>query len=467
MSDATVVDLKFESLNHLSAIGQIDTLYYDHYFLRLQTFLQAQLPPEEYRHLLAERRRLATLPDHIRSALNDGAWGKVRDLSRDYELTKSELDRHGELLEWAKEVYEHRDLPIDPFSPGMNTIPGVSKKGLNELRAEARQRLDALARIDPPWREFYLSRRQAFEHLTADVGSGRILGPNIRQLESQALEALDEGNYGRLAQLADDLRALPGNTPEAAKIATDRPATPPDFDFAFGAATLRQAQALGLELRRAPSQYRDLAPLCKFAWHPTFAPAAQARTDVIAVSGPSLPDDIPDALKNRVQVFATHPMINSGGVRFLPPLVGEDLLLETFPEPQRGNDAPDSKLLQQLGLPRRNQLHRQEIEAALLTHGRRILADELGLDPFAFKLVCIPPDLHLRLGQQRGWGRQKIWTHFDGYLVAMDGTLRPLAGGDVRYGGIYDLLGLSRHYASEQTIVRFAVVQRRRMAIWQ
>jgi len=467
MPDPQSTDPRQQALSHLVAIGLIDTLYFDHYFQRLQAFLQTQLPPEEYRRLLKERQRLAFLPNHIRNALNDGDWGKVRDLSKEYELVKTGLDRQGELLKLAQSVYEQHDPPIDPFSPGMNTIPGVSKKGLNELRTEAKLHLGALASIDPQWREFYLGRRQAFEQLSADVGSGRSLGPSIRQLESEALEALDEGNYGKLARLADDLRTLPGSTPEAAALDIGNTSAPPDFDFAFSAATLSRAQALGLERQRAESQHRKLAPLCKFAWHPNFAPATENHNDVIPVSGQTLPGDIPEALKSRVQMFATHPMINSGGVRFLPTLVGEDVLVEAFPEPQRGNDAPGSMLLQLLGLPRRHRLNRQEIEAALLTHGSRILGDELGLDPFAFKLICIPPDLHLRLGQQNGWGQQKIWTHFDGYLVAMDGTLRPLAGGDVRYGGIYDLLGLSRHYASEQTIVRFAVVQRRRMAIWQ
>jgi len=467
MPAAPISDPRLDRLARLVAIGQIDTLYFDHYFQRLQRFLQTELSPGEYRRLLAERKALAILPDRIRSALNDGAWGKVRDLSTEYARTQEELERQGELLELSSAVYEHRDPPIDPFSPGMNTIPGVSKKGLNELRTEAKQHLDALAGSDPPWRDFYRRRRLAFEQLSTQVGSGRGLGPDIRQLESEALEALDEGNYARLAELADHLRAQPDKTPAAVADNSDSAAAPPDFDFAFSAATLQRAQALGLERQRAPSQHRELAPLCKFAWHPTFSAANGNPAEVISLTGQELPGGIPEALRNRIQVFATHPLINSGGVRFLPSLVGEDVLVETFPEPQQGSAAPGSKLLELLGLARRIQLTRQEIETALLTNAHRILGDELDLDPFAFKLVCIPPDLHLRLGRLNGWGAQKIWTHFDGYLVALDGTLRPLAGGDVRFGGLYDLLGLSRHYASEQTIVRFAVVQRRRMAIWQ
>jgi hypothetical protein len=37
----------------------------------------------------------------------------------------------------------------------------------------------------------------------------------------------------------------------------------------------------------------------------------------------------------------------------------------------------------------------------------------------------------------------------------------------VRYGGIYDLLAINNSYSSERIIARFAVIQRKRMAIWQ
>jgi hypothetical protein len=53
--------------------------------------------------------------------------------------------------------------------------------------------------------------------------------------------------------------------------------------------------------------------------------------------------------------------------------------------------------------------------------------------------------------------------HFDGYMVMKNGELEALAGGDVRYGGLYDLVGISREYHADQILTRFAVVQRRRM----
>ena len=66
-------------------------------------------------------------------------------------------------------------------------------------------------------------------------------------------------------------------------------------------------------------------------------------------------------------------------------------------------------------------------------------------------LSVIPPDVYVRLGEAEGWGRQPFWTHFDGYLIrTVDGQLRlqALAGGDVRYGGVYDLLAVGRNRAT-------------------
>jgi hypothetical protein len=115
--------------------------------------------------------------------------------------------------------------------------------------------------------------------------------------------------------------------------------------------------------------------------------------------------------------------------------------------------------------PRRG-LSRVAMERALLEHGTGVVERELGLDPRAFRLVCIPPDVHLRLGEAEGWGRQPLWTHFDGYIIMANGALRALAGGSARFGGLYDLVSLGRDYDSDRLFARFAVVRRERMVAW-
>jgi hypothetical protein len=153
----------------------------------------------------------------------------------------------------------------------------------------------------------------------------------------------------------------------------------------------------------------------------------------------------------------------------LPPFLAEDVLVEDFPDLKEGQQPQPSPLLAALELPGRRGLPREAIERALLTHGARVLEKELGLDPRVFCLVCIPSDVHFRLGEAEGWGKQPCWTHFDGYLIrTVEGRLRfqALVGGDVRYGGLYDLLGVGRDYDSDRLIARFAVVHRERMAAW-
>jgi hypothetical protein len=44
--------------------------------------------------------------------------------------------------------------------------------------------------------------------------------------------------------------------------------------------------------------------------------------------------------------------------------------------------------------------------------------------------------------------------------------LQALAGGDVRYSGLYDLVGVGREYDSDRLLARFAIVQRARMVAW-
>jgi hypothetical protein len=50
--------------------------------------------------------------------------------------------------------------------------------------------------------------------------------------------------------------------------------------------------------------------------------------------------------------------------------------------------------------------------------------------------------------------------------VMADGRLQALAGGDARYGGLYDLLGVGRDYDSDKLVARLAVVRRDRMVAW-
>lgn len=137
-------------------------------------------------------------------------------------------------------------------------------------------------------------------------------------------------------------------------------------------------------------------------------------------------------------------------------------MLEDFAENEAA-DAP-SKLLAALRLTKRSGLSRAEIESALMRLGPDIL-QKLGLDPEEFRLVCIPYDLYARFGHSRGLGKWPHWTHFDGYQLMAGNRLPALAGGDGRFGGLCDLVGISPIDARDGVYTRFAIVRRARMTL--
>jgi hypothetical protein len=144
--------------------------------------------------------------------------------------------------------------------------------------------------------------------------------------------------------------------------------------------------------------------------------------------------------------------------------VDEDLMIEDFDEAPPGSPPANRPLLELLGLDRRTGLSRVRIEHALLENGHRAV-EAAGLDPRDFRLVCIPPDVYVRIGVGRKWGTQPQWTHMDGFMLQNRKWLA-LAGGDTRFGGVFDLVGLGRENDIDNLTARFSVVQRRRLSAW-
>ncbi|MBN2645542.1 MAG: hypothetical protein JXR59_08740 [Desulfuromonadaceae bacterium] len=458
-------------LADLLELMRIDTLCQDLYLDRARELLSPILSLDGYRSLKTTRVQMASQPNQIRNAMLHNDWNAVRELSDAYDQAQKRLEAMREAEEYARSIYDRVEPSIDPFSPGMHNLAGVPMDRLKGLQQDALAKLSRLGQTDQARQSWYGQRHAA---LTALDVQDNILDSSSRAvpeavLEENAAQALEEGNMARLEQLAEKILATKNHDPAATtpeELFSSTHSPPEDYRFAFAPEVVKRATALGLSAYAVPSQAAEYAPFARFAWHPTFSQTPNShQANVVQVPDIPFPQDFPQPLKDRIQLFAIHPFINSAGVRYLPTMVAENVLVEDFAEPTDGEVLAVSGLLQALGLTQRRQLSRDAIEAALLERGSRVLRQELGLDPDQFKIVCIPPDLHLRIGQQLGWGQQKIWTHFDGYMIMADASRRALVGGDVRYGGIYDLLGVSGSYDSERIITRLAVVQRRRLAI--
>ena len=451
--------------------GNIDTVYRDVYLDRARTFLAPLLSLEEFRRLEQERAALAELPITIARALDKANWSLVKQLSERAQTLKRSIDDKGGLLQTARSLYDVRDVRLDPFSSGLEPFTRIARRELPTLRKRTLELIETLQRADVSWNDFYGARRRAFQE---GPQTGAELETDATSSPADAVEsarqALKAGDMKRLAGLADALIAT--ETPSAsvvshaANVRAARIEDEPHQELqpvAYSSETLARARHLGLTSRHLEPRM-ELASLRRYAW----TPSSDEHGHSAAVQVP-LPSGSPEGLRDGVAVFAIHPLVNSGGARYLPSLVAEDVLVEDFPDPEDGQTPPASELVKSLRLPGRRGLPRIAIEQALLMHGARILEKELGLDPRLFRLVCIPPDVYVRVGEAEGWGRQPFWTHFDGYLirkVADQVRLQALAGGDVRYGGLYQLLAVSREYDSDRLLARFAVVQRARMVAW-
>jgi hypothetical protein len=459
-------------VSELLEIGQADTVYRDVYLGRARTLLESTLSLAQYRQREQAAAQVEELSLRVQRAVERGNWPEVKELGAALQAVRADQVAARALMETGRHVYGVTDVVLDPFSPGLQGFMGFSGPALTALRSRSVERLAALAAADAAWSDFYAGRGRALHGLTlAAAGEAREAtagtGAPTGDVRTAALEALKSGNIRSLQALAETAmataseltarRAKPSSAPSTA--APDRLAA--DLSIQFSEDTLKRARALGLAARHLEPR-TELASLRDYAWNPLFSD----ESSPIDVRKIPLPAGTPEPMRERIEMLMIHPLVNSGGARHLPTLVAEDLLVEDFPDAGEAKEVPIAPLLTALGLPGRRAQPRIRIEQALLEHGAHLLEKELGLDPRVFRLVCIPPDVHLRLGEAEGWGRQPQWTHFDGYLVLRNGRLRALAGGNARFGGLYNLVGIGRDYDADTVTTRFAVVQRQRMVAW-
>jgi len=337
--------------------------------------------------------------------------------------------------------------------------------------------LATLEKRDPVWRDFYARRRAHFQGLTLarlkvdklDNTNENIDPARIQKLARWALESRDISSLERLAE--EMLRPKP--SVQDKPITTVEPTSTPrvvngeDLSFIFSEKTLSAARRFQLVPAQVESsrEFGDYLRCC-CAWQAKIPdrPLTEGGKCVEGCTcGHPCPPSMSEPLKETLDLLMLHPFINSAGVRYLPRFAPEQVLVEDFPEEEKY--ASVSELLTALGLPRRTALSRMEIDQALLQRGTQIVKSELGLDPQEFRLACIPFDLYSRLAETRGWGRQKSWTHFDGFQIWKGGRLRALVGGDARFGGKYDLCSISRADERDGVVARFAVVRRKRFQV--
>jgi hypothetical protein len=442
-------------------------VYRDLYLQRARALFATTLPRSEYAGSKAMRRAVDQASYESRSAVVSGDWARVRELAVRLDGLTRSLEARAEALALAADVYEPEAVALDPLARGFERV-GCRRHDVESLLNGLRAAFAELERLDPDWKERYAARRRYFEEygaseteVTQDPGRMDAERMDAERMEVEALRALEGGHVERLRDLAEKM------------LAQTRAGAPPTRDWHRPAGgelgrpipgeAVARSRTLGLAYAELPALPEVAEYIGRNAWHPGFADRQQTENGATRVlAAPDGPDlqGVPEHLRELVELFTMHPYVNSGGERYLPRFRAQPLLFEDFPEDAEPSSSP---LLTALGLERRRALSRVGIEAALLEHGSTVVADRLGLDPWHYRLLCIPFDVYARVGGERGWGRRLLWTHFDGYQLMQNGHFRALVGGDVRYGGLNDLVSISPDDEREKVTARFAVVRRERL----
>jgi hypothetical protein len=467
-TDATkVVGLLIEAANG-------DTVYRDLYLRRARQLLSATLDESAYRAIGSSDKEIEDLMRRSRSAVLQRDWDQAAKLSAQADGLRQQKAAMGQLAAIGKDVYDADAVAFDPFSPGKHLGP-QSEANQPAVRKQLLDTLASLGKLDPSVAASYEKRRSYFSKLElADAAASQKGGQRDRaQVERLAVEAAEKGDTATLQRLAKELRdwkeSGPATASTSASVVMSRYECPVDLAAPFAQDVIARARELGLaETHTAPLAEAAAAieAIYTHAWQPSPANPDMEREGVLRAQAQAevkIPEQIlTEDVKVLFGQLVQQIFVNSGGARYLPPLSAERTLIEDFAEEEAAADAP-SKLLEALRLAKRSALSRTGIETALVRSGDEVLEKRLGLDPLEFRLVCIPPDLYLRFGRDRGFGKWPHWTHFDGYQVMGGNRLRALVGGDGRFGGLNDLVSISPSDARDGVYARFAVVRRARM----
>jgi hypothetical protein len=458
-----------------------DTVYADLYLRRARELLAHVLTLTEYNRLKGIQRDIDEAVKQSKAATMSRDWQRVEALAGRVDDLRRSAEEKAALIALGAKIYDACGVSVDPFSPGFDFLPGFDQD-LAQRRNALVDTLETLADADAALAAFYKSRRAFFAGLALASKQAAVVttaAQSSAEIEQLAAQAAQRGDITQLRRYAQQLAARQAQETVAAgpQSATQTTAMgrslygcPVDLAVPFSNEVVQRAGALGLAMTRTEPLPQN-APLFDYVashiWQSNLAEAETEKEGAMraeaVVDAVGFPPELSEHVKVLVGQFLRNSFVNSGGARYVPAFSAETALIEDFPEDQE--PPTTSELLSALGLQRRRGLARVEIDDALLQRGASVLQERLLLDPQEFRLVCVPQDLYMRFGRDHGWGRQQQWTHFDGYQVLKSGQLRALVGGDVRYGGLTDLVSIGLADQRDGVIARFAAIRRARQVI--
>jgi hypothetical protein len=421
-------------------------------------------PRDEYARLRRERTDIPRAVDKLRRATDRGDWRKVYDLAANAAAKKEHVAVAKAILEIADAVYGPRTVHATSASLGLQGIVPLQTSTIEHERTQAIERLRSLTCHDAECAPFYQQRADYFTRLEVVPQQDAEMVVSTDGLRLRVLSALDGGDFQEVWRLTEETTGSGGGlartrVPRATNGRAEGLAAP------FSTSVIDHAKDLGLvatTLSSEPALNGYLSCCC--TERTTFPSAPRSETNRAMESctcGHPCPPEVGPILREGLDLLLVHPFMSSSGARYLPWFGPEALLVEDFPETTA--DAP-TRLLGELGLSARRGVPRLVIEDALRSRTGAVCR-ALGLDPLEFVVACIPFDAYLRLAQRHDWGRQQLWTHFDGYQVTRELRLHALVGGDVRFGGAEEFCAVQRDYNPDRLIARFCVVRRARFVV--
>jgi hypothetical protein len=106
----------------------------DLYLQRARELLATELDEAQYARLGDQEREIADLTTRVGTAFEERDWPLIRDLTRRATDLTRILSERSAIRTVASGVYGFDTILVDPFSPGISTLAGVSERELPALR---------------------------------------------------------------------------------------------------------------------------------------------------------------------------------------------------------------------------------------------------------------------------------------------------------------------------------------------
>src|SRR5262245_22157133 len=202
-----------QTITHLLEISKLDSLYRDLYFQRAQELMDTLLPRSTYEGIKQRLGSIDAVERQLRAAVERGDWERSRTLTESIRNTREAAAASAEGMKLGEHVYDGvADIPIDPFSSGLNVFVGATARKLAEWQDLAIKTLATLERDDSSYsrKGFYGRRGADLQTLTVTAPAEQKeeqKKPGAAELQHEALTALDAGDLTHLDEVVRKLMA--------------------------------------------------------------------------------------------------------------------------------------------------------------------------------------------------------------------------------------------------------------------